>query len=101
MASERHFVKFEVTPEEKTLLRKIYGPQRHMSANIRRVLLDPYARRAPDQQKEIMSAINAINNKLEELLRREKPVNTTELAAFLKASFEALALLRELHRHAA
>jgi hypothetical protein len=101
MPSKRHILKIQVTAEEWNLIDKIYGPKRHKSANIRRVLLDPYARRNPDQHKECMSAINAISSKLEELLKREKPMDPAALAEHLKARCAALALLRELHRHAA
>jgi hypothetical protein len=101
MTPKRKFLKLQVTTEEKELIERIYGPKRHMSANVRRILLDPYARRAPDQHKEIISAVNAISSKLEDLLKGGTPVNTNELAAYVEACFGALVLLRELHRHAA
>ncbi len=101
MKSKREMLKIQVRVEEKCLIQKLYGPRRHMSANIRRVLLDPRARRDPDQWRELTMAINGIAFRLEELLKAEKPRNAADLPKFIEACCMAIELLKALRHHAA
>lgn len=99
--SGRYFLKIALTAEEKILVWGIFGPGRSVSTRIREVLLDPYARRDPDQWRELITAITRIESLFETLLRAQKPHTTEAIPDFLIACYAAHQLLENLRKHAA
>jgi hypothetical protein len=96
----RYCLKIPLTPEEKLLVWKIFGPDRAVSIRIKEVLLNPYARRNPDQWRELIEAMTRIESILEVLLRSQKPQSAEGILDFLQACYSAHEILNKLRKYA-
>lgn len=97
---KRHFMKVEVSLEQKLSIEAIYGPEGFVSDNIRRALLDRGSRQISLQKVELIRALNSIEAKLSELLRRSDGGSPEELINLIEACMWALVLIENLESHA-
>jgi len=94
-----YWLKIRLTYDQKILVWKIFGPHRHVSTRIRELILDPFARKNPDQWAAFIGVTNAIEAKLEQNLKALKSDSPSACCDFVSACYAAIQLLEELRRH--
>ena len=97
---KRTFIKIEVTPEEHKIILEIFGPSGRVSGNILMALLNPGARRNPDQWRAFIKTANTIEGMLSAFLKSCDRATPADICDFIRACVAARELLQALDRHA-
>ena len=96
---KRYCLRILLTAEQKDLVWQIFGPNRYVSTRVRDHILNPYSRNNPDQQAAFVGAANAIEARLEGILRGMVSSSPAFTCDFIEACYAANKLLEEIRLH--